>query len=157
MDGSYRNPRTKLRFWTSGSSPHSVKGLATPGMSSRQSLRWLRAATPKWTTSPSCKRVSKNKMARWNPNKPTRPHGVAPGTSRNCSQLIPSLMITIPSSLQTGAVPSNWKDAHVAPVFKKGEHFDQSKYRPISHDKHTCKVLEHTIVSDIMNHLEDNK
>ena len=89
MDGSYWNPRTKLRFWTSGSSQHSVKGLATPGISSRQSFRWLRAAAPKWT-SPSCKRWSKNKMAAWNPNKPTRPHGIIPQDIKEL-QLVNSL------------------------------------------------------------------
>ena len=58
--------------------------------------------------------------------------------------------------MNTGEVPSDWRDAFVTPIFKKRERYDPAKYRPVSLICISCKVLEHIIVSHVMNHLENN-
>ena len=46
-------------------------------------------------------------------------------------------------------VPSIWKEAHAAlPVFKKGEHYDPSNYRPVPLTGISCVILDqYNIVS----------
>ena len=56
-------------------------------------------------------------------------------------------------SLAQGAVPDDWRQANVAPVFKKGEKYDAANYRPVSLTCICCKTLEHIIVSNINKHL----
>ena len=44
----------------------------------------------------------------------------------------PHLLHVVNSSLVTGQVPSEWKNANVLPLFKKGDRDDPGNYRPIS-------------------------
>ncbi|KAL8564581.1 hypothetical protein ACOMHN_032137 [Nucella lapillus] len=60
------------------------------------------------------------------------------------------------SSLTTGSVPLEWRDALVTPIFKKGEQYNPINYRPVSLTCVICKLMEHIIVSALMNHLEEN-
>ena len=55
--------------------------------------------------------------------------------------------------LQTGTVPEDWKTANVSAVFKKGQRYDQANYRPVSLTCLCCKMLEHFIASNVMNHV----
>jgi hypothetical protein len=57
-------------------------------------------------------------------------------------------------TLAEGEIPSDWRDAHIVPVFKKGEKHLPSNYRPISLTSIVCKVLEHIIHSNIMSHFD---
>ena len=58
-------------------------------------------------------------------------------------------------SLETGAVPFQWKHAYVSPIFKKGQKPDPKSYHPISLTSVICKSMEHIIVHQLMKHLED--
>ena len=58
------------------------------------------------------------------------------------------------ASLHQGKIPQDWKTANVAPIFKKGESNKPSNYRPISLTSIVCKVLEHIIHSQIINHFD---
>jgi hypothetical protein len=60
------------------------------------------------------------------------------------------------SSVKTGTVPTDWREAIVTPVFKKGTKSKPENYRPISLTCILSKVLEHIIVSSIMNHLDNH-
>ena len=60
------------------------------------------------------------------------------------------------SSLTTGSVPIEWRTAIVAPVYKKGPRSKASNYRPISLTCIASKILEHIIVSNLMNYLDSN-
>ena len=60
------------------------------------------------------------------------------------------------SSVNTGTVPTVWREAIVTPVFKKGANSKPENYRPISLTCILSKVLEHIIVSSIMNHLDNH-
>ena len=76
---------------------------------------------------------------------------------RELSREIAPILTTIyRSSLNTGAVPGDWREALVSPVFKKGVHYNPINYRPISLSSMPCKVLEHILTSATMTHLESH-
>ena len=61
------------------------------------------------------------------------------------SVIAPSLCKLFNKSLSTGSFPQNWKEANVAPVFKKGEAGCTENYRPISLPSLVSKVLERCV------------
>lgn len=67
------------------------------------------------------------------------------------------LSIIFTLSLQEAKLPTQWKDANVTPLFKKGEKSKPSNYRPVSLTSIPCKMLEKIIRSAIFSHLEENK
>ena len=46
--------------------------------------------------------------------------------------------------------------ANIAPIFKKGDRSKPSNYRPVSLTSIISKTLEHTVVSQVMQHLDAN-
>ena len=72
-------------------------------------------------------------------------------------QVAPILQIIFSKSLQTGEIPSDWRNANVAPVFKKGSKCYPENYRPISLTCICSKVMEHIIVLNIMAHADYHK
>jgi hypothetical protein len=74
-------------------------------------------------------------------------------------QLAPILTELYQTSLNTGVVPQDWKDAHVVPLFKKDERHLASNYTmiPVSLTSMTCKVMEHIVHSSVMGHFDRNK
>jgi hypothetical protein len=59
-------------------------------------------------------------------------------------------------TIRTGIIPSQWKEACVTPIYKgKGAKDDKSNYRPISITSHIMKILEHEILDQLMNYLEN--
>ena len=57
------------------------------------------------------------------------------------------------ASPSRGQLPSDWKQARIAPAFKKGSTCLAEKYRPISLTYVCCKILEHILCSHIHKHL----
>lgn len=93
-----------------------------------------------------------------NPHKACGPDGISPRVLKELAvEISPILKIVFESSLSTGIVPRDWRDANVTPIFKKGEHYDPSNYRPVSLTSVPCKIMEHIIVKSLMNHLDSNK
>jgi len=66
------------------------------------------------------------------------------------------LQLLFTASLQTGTVPSDWKQANITPVFKKGERFKASNYRPVSLTCICSKLMEHVVVSQMMKHFDEH-
>ena len=52
-------------------------------------------------------------------------------------------------SLEEGIVPSEWKEANITPLFKKGWRKKPENYRPVSLTSVVCKLLE-TLIRDHM-------
>ena len=52
-------------------------------------------------------------------------------------------------SLEEGTVPSEWKEANITPLFKKGSRNKSENYRPTSLTSVVCKLLE-TLIRDHM-------
>jgi hypothetical protein len=61
------------------------------------------------------------------------------------------------SNIDTGEVPQDWRDANIVPLFKKDERHLASNYRPVFLTSITCKILEHIVHSNIMDHFDKNK
>ena len=89
------------------------------------------------------------------PNKATGPDGISPRILKELAEeLAPGLTTIFQSSLATGLVPADWKDAHVTPIYKKGEQYDPANYRPVSLTCVACKLMEHVVVSAMMQHFD---
>lgn len=72
-------------------------------------------------------------------------------------ELAPVLSKIFQTSLDTGEIPADWREAHIVPLFKKGDKHLASNYRPVSLTSVTCKILEHIVHSNIINHFLDNE
>ena len=82
------------------------------------------------------------------------PDGLSARVLKECSsEIVPILAFIYNESLAQGTVPDDWRQANVAPVYKKGEKYDAANYRPVSLTCICCKTLEHIIVSNINKHL----
>ena len=89
-----------------------------------------------------------------NIHKASGPDGLSARVLKECSSDIsPMLALIYNESLAQGTVPDDWRQANVAPVFKKGEKYNAANYRPVSLTCICCKTLEHIIVSNINKHL----
>jgi hypothetical protein len=73
---------------------------------------------------------------------------------RRCSvSLAPVFTRLFNMSLVQCTLPSPWKTAIVAPLFKKGSRTDAKNYRPISLTSSICKIFEVIIKEKILSHL----
>ena len=70
--------------------------------------------------------------------------------------LAPVLTSLFNQSLLSETLPSDWKTANITPVFKKSNRSLASNYRPISLVCVACKLLEHCIVSHVMQHFDQH-
>ena len=62
------------------------------------------------------------------------PDGLSARVLKECSsEIAPILAFIYNESLAQGTVPDDWRQANVAPVYKKGEKYDAANYRPVSH------------------------
>ena len=69
-------------------------------------------------------------------------------------QLAPILTQLYQTSLNTGQIPSDWREALIVPVFKKGDRHKAANYRSVSLTSITCKLLGHIIHSNVMAHFD---
>jgi hypothetical protein len=91
------------------------------------------------------------------PGKAPGPDSINPRILKELADEIAPILTTIfQSSIDTGLLPTDWKDANVTPIFKKGEQYEPANYRPVSLTSVCCKVLEHILTSTMMNHLESH-
>ena len=82
------------------------------------------------------------------------PDGLSARVLKECSsEIAPILALIYNETLAQGTVPDDWRQANVAPIFKKGEKYDAANYRLVSLTCICCKTLEHIIVSKINKHL----
>ena len=72
-------------------------------------------------------------------------------------EITPIVHFIFTQSLCTGELPTEWTQANVAPIFKKGSKLQAVNYRPVSLTCITCKLFEHIICKHILAHLEDHK
>ena len=96
-------------------------------------------------------------LANLKQHKATGPDLIPPTVLKELSyEISPILEIIFNISLQTGQVPNDWKEANIAPIFKKGDKHSPSNYRPVSLTCIIAKCMEHILVSNMMKHLELN-
>jgi hypothetical protein len=63
------------------------------------------------------------------------------------------LLIIFNKSLQQSKYPSNWNNAHVVAIFKKGDTSLPSNYRPISLISCVGKLMERIVYTHVYNFL----
>jgi hypothetical protein len=68
-------------------------------------------------------------------------------------EIAPAITLVFQASINQGRVPSQWKKAHIVPIFKNGSRSDAANYRPISLTSVLCKVCEHIIHCAVIRHL----
>ena len=92
-----------------------------------------------------------------NPYKASGPDQIKPWVLKELhAQIAPILQVIFTKSLSSGIVPDDWKNANVTPIFKKGSKSIAENYRPISLTCICSKIMEHIIVSNIMQHADRN-
>ena len=78
------------------------------------------------------------------------PDGLSDMGLRGCSSEIALILALIYNELLAqGTVPDDWRQANVAPVFKKGEKYDTTNYRLESHTCICYKTLKLILVSNM--------
>lgn len=76
---------------------------------------------------------------------------------KSCSSsLCVPLSLIMNQSFATSSLPLEWKTALVKPIFKKGDKFDSSNYRPISLTTIASKIMESIISQQILDFLINN-
>ena len=73
---------------------------------------------------------------------------------KSASAFAKPLKIIFDSSLSTGEVPIEWREANVTPLFKKGSKLVRSNYRPVSLTSVICmSVLVTVFPSSVFKNL----
>ena len=89
-----------------------------------------------------------------NPSKASGPDELPPRLLKTVAhELAPALTFLFQQSYDSGFVPTQWKQALVTSIYKKGPKSDPSNYRPISLTCICCKTMEHVVLSHIAKHL----
>ncbi|MCS5551394.1 MAG: reverse transcriptase family protein, partial [Gammaproteobacteria bacterium] len=97
-------------------------------------------------------------LQRTNPHKATGPDNIPARLIKELApELTPAITFLFQTSLNLGKVPKEWLNAHIVPVFKKGDKNTASNYHPVSLTSILCKTLEHIVNSNIMKHLDKSK
>ena len=91
-----------------------------------------------------------NKIKKMKDNKSPGVDGIPPKLLKEIiEQISTPLAKMFNLSLEEGIIPSEWKEANVTPLFKKGSRNKPENYRPMSLTSVVCKLLE-TLIRDHM-------
>ncbi len=97
-------------------------------------------------------------MEKLNPSKAIGPDEISTRILKDHREILgPVLAKIFQKSLTGGGIPADWRNANIVPIFKKGNKHSPSNYRPVSLTSVSCKMLEHIIFSQIMNHFDLHK
>ena len=90
-----------------------------------------------------------------NESKAAGPDGIHARVLKECKTSVSVALFDIfNKSLAEGTLPTEWKEAHVKPLFKKGSKQKTSNYRPVSLTSICCKMLEKLIRHEVVNFME---
>jgi hypothetical protein len=104
---------------------------------------------------PASKQSILKQLKKLKRNKSTGLDELPPNMLKDCAEAIYSpLTHIINMSLRHCEVPAVWKKAKITPIFKAGDANDPDNYRPISILPTLSKILERTVHSQLMEHLE---
>ena len=104
------------------------------------------------------KEMVATKLRELNTEKSPGPDKWHPIFLKKIADLISSpLSIIFQKSLNEGIVPSQWREATITPIHKKGSKNLDVNYRPVSITSILCKLMESIIRDKIVNHLDQNK
>jgi len=90
--------------------------------------------------------------------KATGPDGISACFLKSVAEEIAyPLTYTFNLSIQSGAIPSAWKQSNITPVHKGGSCDDPGNFQPISVVPVTAKLLEKLISTQFREYLEDRR
>ena len=106
--------------------------------------------------------ISVNQMCKalqgLNSSKSPGPDGLHPRILKELAEDIAyPLKILFDKTMSLGKIPTQWKEAEVRPIFKKGIKNSAGNYRPVSLTSIVCKVFEGFIRDVLCSHLKTNK
>jgi hypothetical protein len=85
------------------------------------------------------------------------PDGLHPRVLKEISDVIADpLAHLFNASMEQGKLPTQWKEAHVSAIYKKGLKKDPSNYRPVSLTCVLCKIMEKIVRDSLVEHLQSN-
>ena len=91
-------------------------------------------------------------LATLNPSKAAGPDAIPCRLLKELSsEISPIFCALFRQSLDSSELPSDWLNAYVTQVFKKGPRCEPGNYRPVSLTCVPCKILEHIICKHIRN------
>ena len=100
----------------------------------------------------------KKHLKRLNKNKPLGPSDIPAWALKDCLNLLAEpLCFMINAFIEEGKFPEHLKQAHVIPIYKKGDNEDPDNYRPISITSSLAKVFEQILREQMNEYLERNK
>ena len=138
-------------------SPLSLKALSTRAAGFLKS-DGSHSTTPKMPPLNITEEGVRKRLNQLNPHKAAGPDRISPIVLKELADVISPVVTRIfRASLSQGKTPDAWREAHVTPLFKKGEKYKAINYRPVSLTCILCKQMEHILASNIMAHLNSNK
>ena len=94
-------------------------------------------------------------IAHLNPSKTPGPDNLHPKLLVETKDtIVKPLTKLFKTSIEFNTLPSDWKEAYVTPIFKKGSKKKPENYRPISLTSVPCKILQRIIRDKIVEHME---
>ena len=97
-------------------------------------------------------------LKKLNPKKAIGPDQIPTSILKDHSELMADILqIIFQKSIDTGVIPLDWKTANVVAIHKKDCRNTASNYRPVSLTSISCKVLEHIVFSNVMDHADRHK
>ena len=99
----------------------------------------------------------KQKLSNLKPSGAPGPDGISNRFLKEFSDVLATpLQIIFNKSMSESAVPKDWREANVTPIFKKGSKSNPGNYRPVSLTSVVCKVMESLINDRITEYLTQN-
>lgn len=96
-------------------------------------------------------------MSKLNENKSQGPDQMHPRVLKELRKQISKPITDIfNKSLMDGKLPSNWKEANITAIFKKGSKSEAGNYRPVSLTSIIGKTLEKLVRDSIVKHMDKN-
>ena len=91
------------------------------------------------------------------PNRATGPDLLPARILKDMAKEIALILTTIfQRSFDTGIVPSDWRTTNITAIFKNGEKYKPANYRPVSLISLFCKIQEHIVTTNVLNHLKEH-
>ena len=85
------------------------------------------------------------------------PDGIRPAfLQQTKDEIVEPLRRIFEKSLEEGKIPEDWRKANITPIYKKGKKSEAGNYRPVALTSVCCKLLEHIIRDEVVEHLEKN-
>jgi Skp family chaperone for outer membrane proteins len=98
------------------------------------------------------------KLKKQNPCKSPGEDGIHPRILKElANELAAPLCTMFNLSLSTSTLPTQWKEACITPIYKKGPRRSPGNYRPVSLTSIVCKIMESIVRDKVIQHMKENK